>query len=125
MVFISYFKQNLQVSRIFYSRSWTFYSELRPLYRNSQRKGVVRSALSSKSKIIIIIIISPLQSTAGNRPLQLLAISLDPQLLASSSCQLSSANHHSNWSNGILHHDYRDAVSTLELVYPSGCRLYG
>jgi hypothetical protein len=43
---------------------------------------------------IIIIIISPLQSTAGHRPLQLLVISLDIRLLASSSCQPSCANRH-------------------------------
>jgi hypothetical protein len=36
---------------------------------------------------VIIIIISPLQSTAGHRPLQLLANSLDLRLLASSSRQ--------------------------------------
>jgi hypothetical protein len=36
-------------------------------------------------KYFIIIIISPPQSTAGHRPLQLLAISLDLRLLASSS----------------------------------------
>jgi hypothetical protein len=39
-----------------------------------------------------IIIISLPQSTAGHRPLQSLAISLDLRLLASSSCQLSCAN---------------------------------
>jgi hypothetical protein len=41
--------------------------------------------ISSYPLIIIIIIISALQSTAGHRPLQFLAISLDLQLLASSS----------------------------------------
>jgi hypothetical protein len=59
--------------------------------------------LSLKANIIIII--SPLQSTAGHtrRPLQFLAISLDPWLLASSSCQPFCANHHSTWSEGVLH----------------------
>jgi hypothetical protein len=37
------------------------------------------------------------QSTAGHRPLQFLAISLDPRLLASSSCQPAYANRHSTW----------------------------
>jgi hypothetical protein len=44
---------------------------------------------------IIIIIVSPLQSTAGHSPLQFLAISLDPRHLASSSCKPSCANRHS------------------------------
>jgi hypothetical protein len=39
------------------------------------------------SIIIIIIIISPLQSIAGHRPHQFLAISLNLRLFASSSCQ--------------------------------------
>jgi hypothetical protein len=68
-----------------------------------------------------IFIIRPPQSTAGHRPLQFLAISLDPRLLASSSCQPSCANRYSTWPEGVLHYVYRDAVSTLELVYPSGC----
>jgi hypothetical protein len=75
--------------------------------------------------IIIIIIISPLQSAAGHRPLQSLAISLDPRLLGSSSCQPSCANHHSIWPEGVLNYVYGDAVSTPELVYPSGFRFYG
>jgi hypothetical protein len=44
---------------------------------------------------IIIIIISPLQSSTGHKPLQMLAIALDLRLLASCSCQPSCANRHS------------------------------
>jgi Cu/Ag efflux pump CusA len=69
------------------------------------------------SATIIIIIISPLQSTAGHWPLQILAISLDLGLLASSSCQPFCANRHSTWPEGVLHYVYRDAVSTPELFY--------
>jgi hypothetical protein len=72
--------------------------------------------------IMIIIIISPLQFATGYRPLQLLAISLDPRLLASRSCQPSYVNRHSTWPESVLHYVYRNAVSTPELVYPSGCR---
>jgi hypothetical protein len=61
----------------------------------------------------------------GHRPLQLLAISLELRLLASSSCQPSCANRHSTWLEGVLHYVYRDAVSTPVFVYPSGCRFYG
>jgi hypothetical protein len=75
--------------------------------------------------IYVIIIISPLQSTAGHRPLQLLAIWFDLRLLASSSRQPSCANRHSTWPEGVLHYVYLDSVSTPELVYPSGCRFYG
>jgi hypothetical protein len=64
-----------------------------------------------------IIIISPLQSTAGHTPLQFLAISLDLRLLASSSCQPSCANRHSTTGpEGVLRYVYLDAESTLELV---------
>jgi hypothetical protein len=68
-----------------------------------------------------LIIISLLHSTAGHRPLQFLAISLDPRLriYASSSCQPFCANRHSTWPEGVLHYVYRDAVSTPELVYPT------
>jgi hypothetical protein len=58
------------------------------------------------------------------KPLQLLAISLDLQLLASSSCHPSCTNHHSTWPEGFLHYVYRDTVSTPELVYPNCCRFY-
>jgi hypothetical protein len=75
--------------------------------------------------VIIIIIISLSQSTAGHRPLQLLAISLDLRLLASSFYQPSCANRHSTWPEGVLRYVYLDAVSTPELVYPSGYRFYG
>jgi hypothetical protein len=61
-----------------------------------------------------IIIISPLQSTAGHRPLQRLAISLDPRLLASSSCQPSCTNRHSTLPEGVLHYVYLDVVSSPE-----------
>jgi hypothetical protein len=44
-----------------------------------------------------IIIISPLQSTAGHRPLQLRAISLDLRLFLLNSCQPSCAKHYSTW----------------------------
>jgi hypothetical protein len=70
------------------------------------------------------IIINPLQSTAGHRPLQFLAIPLDFRLLASSSCQPSCANGYSIWPEDVLHYVYRDAVSTPELVYLSDYRLY-
>jgi hypothetical protein len=68
---------------------------------------------ASAEQYRIIIIISPLQSTAGHRPLQLLAILLDLRLHASSSCQPSWANRHSTWPKGVLvlHYVYRDAVS--------------
>jgi hypothetical protein len=52
--------------------------------------------------LFFIIIISTLQSTAVQRPLQLLAISLDLRLLAYSSCQLSCANCHSTSPEGVL-----------------------
>jgi hypothetical protein len=48
----------------------------------------------------IIIIISPLQSTAGHKRLQLLAIPLDLRLHASSSCQPSCINRHFTWLEG-------------------------
>jgi hypothetical protein len=64
-------------------------------------------------------------TTAGHRPLQLLAFSLDLRLLASSYCQPFCTNHHSIWPEGFLHYVYRDAVSTPELVYLSDCRFYG
>jgi hypothetical protein len=70
-----------------------------------------------ESLFIIIIIITLLQSTAGHRPLQLLAISLDLRLLASSSSQPFCANRHSTWPVVVLHYVYRDPVSNL-LVYP-------
>jgi hypothetical protein len=70
-----------------------------PLLANDWTKLLI---LSDK-----IIIIGPLQSTAGYRLLQLLAILLDLRLLASSSCQPSCANHHSNWPEGVLHYLYR------------------
>jgi hypothetical protein len=75
-------------------------------------------------KIMCIIIISPLQSTAAHGLLQFLAISLDLRLLVSS-CQQSCANRHSTWPEGVLHYVYLDTVSTPELIYPSGCRFYG
>jgi hypothetical protein len=55
--------------------------------------------------------------TGGHRPLQLLAITLDLRLLASSPCQPSCAIRHSTWSEGVLHYVYGDAASTSELVY--------
>jgi hypothetical protein len=67
--------------------------------------------------MIIIIIISPLKSTAGYRSLQLHAVSLDLLRLASSSCQPSCANRHSTWPEGVPHYVYHDAVSTPELLY--------
>jgi hypothetical protein len=75
-------------------------------------------------KIIIIIIIL-LQFTAGHKPLQSLAISLDLGLLASSSCQPSSANRLSTWLEGVIHYVYLDAVFNPELIYPSDYRFYG
>jgi hypothetical protein len=35
------------------------------------------------------------------------------------------ANRHSTWPEDVLHYVYLDAVSTPELVYPSGYRFYG
>jgi hypothetical protein len=67
----------------------------------------------------IIIIISPQQSTAGHRPLQLLAIWLDLQLLVSSSRQPSRANRHSTWPEGVLHYVCQDAVSTQNSFTPA------
>jgi hypothetical protein len=72
-----------------------------------------------------IIIISLLQPTAGHRPPQCLAISLDLRLLASSSCQPSCANRDSTCPEGVLHYVYLDAASISELVYPNGYRFYG
>jgi hypothetical protein len=77
-------------------------------------KRVVPTPLSG---IIIIIIIRPLQ-TAGHRPLQYLAISLDLRL-ASSSCQPPCANRHSTWPEGVLLYVYRDAVSTPDSFTPA------
>jgi hypothetical protein len=76
----------------------------------------------SEYNTTLIIIISPPQSTAGHRPLQSLAISLDLQLLASSSRRPSCVNCHytSTWPEGVVYYVYRVAVSTPELVYPSG-----
>jgi hypothetical protein len=73
-------------------------------------------------RTLIIIIISLPQSTAGHRPLQSPATSLD---LRTSSCQPPCANRHYTWSEGVLHYVYLDAVSTPELVYPSGYQFYG
>jgi hypothetical protein len=42
----------------------------------------------------------------------------------SSSRQPACANRHSTWPGGVLHYVYRDAISTPEHVYPSGCRFY-
>jgi hypothetical protein len=50
----------------------------------------------------VIINISPLQSTAGRKPLQFRANSLDPRLLASSSCRPSCPNRHTTWPKGII-----------------------
>jgi hypothetical protein len=74
--------------------------------------------------LVIIIIISLLQSTAGHRPLQSFAISLGLRLLASSFCQPSCANRHSTWPEGVLHYVYLDGLSTPELVYSSGYRFW-
>jgi nucleoside recognition membrane protein YjiH len=52
---------------------------------------------------VIIIIISRSQSTAEHRPLQLLTISFDLRLLASSFCLPSCVNRHSTWPEGVLH----------------------
>jgi hypothetical protein len=93
-------------------------SELRPCI-------YTKSALLSKFFIIIIIITSQPQSTAGHMILQFLTLSLDPRLPASSSCQPSCANRHSTCPEDVLHYVYRDAVSTLELVYLNGWRFYG
>jgi hypothetical protein len=70
-------------------------------------------------KFIIIIIISLLQSTAGHRPLQCLAVALDLRLLASSSCQPSCANRHSIWPEGVLHYVYLAVIgSTTDMASP-------
>jgi hypothetical protein len=64
--------------------------------------------------LYIIIIISSSQSTAGRRFLQSLAILLDLRLLASSSRQLSCANRHSTWPEGVL--QYGLGLSTPTVV---------
>jgi hypothetical protein len=74
----------------------------------------------TKMWVVSFVMISPLQSTAGHKPLQFLAISLGLRLLASSSCQPSCINRHSTWPEGVLHYVYLDAVSTPEFGYPSG-----
>jgi hypothetical protein len=69
---------------------FTWHKQKTLIPTNPHRARVVGygpSSLWEKIKNLIIIIISPLQSTAGHRPLQSLAISLDPGLLASTSCQ--------------------------------------
>jgi hypothetical protein len=70
--------------------------------------GIKQMQLSLSLKIIIII--CPLQSTAGHRPLQFLAISLDLRLIASSSCQPFCANRHSTWPEGVLHYVCRSLL---------------
>jgi hypothetical protein len=55
--------------------------------------------------------------TAILLPLQLLAISLDLRLLASSYRHPSCLNFHSTWP-GVLHYGYRLAVSTLKNHLP-------
>jgi hypothetical protein len=64
-----------------------------PYHHPGVKEWLFRSVLLTKSEnqcppltLQYGIIISPLQSTAGHRALQLLAISLDIRLLASSSC---------------------------------------
>jgi hypothetical protein len=59
----------------------------------------------------IIIIINPLQSTAGQKLLQLLVISLNLRLLASSSCQPPCANRLS--TIGVLH-TFTETLSPLQ-----------
>jgi hypothetical protein len=72
--------------------------------------------------LMFIIIISPLHSTAGHRPLQFqlarssaTRIQLLPAVLRKSSLHL---------VLGVLHYVY-DAASTPELVYTSGYQFYG
>jgi hypothetical protein len=87
------------------SRSWTNWpKDLSQRSNNIQRDSIT--------------IIRPLQSTARYRPLQILTISLDLRLLASSSCQPSCVNCHSTWPEGALHYVYLDAFSTSELPEP-------
>jgi hypothetical protein len=52
------------------------------------------------------------KSITGHGPLQLLAISLDLRLIASSSCQPLYTNRHFTRPEGVLHYVYRDAIST-------------
>jgi hypothetical protein len=93
---------------------------------NTRMKAGIVIEISSNITINkLIIIISLLQSTAGHRPLQFLAISFSLWLLASRPCQPSCANIHSIWPEGVIHYVYRDTVSTPELVYLCGCRIYG
>jgi hypothetical protein len=73
----------------------------------------------SNISTIIIIIISPQKSTEEQKPLQLLAISLDLRLLASSSRQQIVI------PPGVIHHIFREAVFTPELIYPNGSQFYG
>ncbi|XP_064074806.1 dynein axonemal assembly factor 1 homolog [Vanessa tameamea] len=80
----------------------------------------------SKGKIVIChhIIISPYSSTGVRRPLQMHATVVFLRQLASSSCQPSCANRHSTVPEDVLHYVCRDAVSTLEHVFPNGYRFY-
>jgi hypothetical protein len=72
--------------------------------------------------LFIIIIISPLLSTAGHRPLQSLAMSLDLRLLASSSCHPSRVNRHSTFTEtqSPLQNSFTPAVvgSTADMASP-------
>jgi hypothetical protein len=88
-------------------------------YRNVPRKSTM--ALKARGLSSSSAHRSPLLHFSSAWPLQLIAISLDLQLLTSSSHQPFCAKCHSTWPEGALHYVYRDAVSTPELVYPSGC----
>jgi hypothetical protein len=115
-----------QASRCLYSALCMFNHEkksISPLSRIHNTSFI--SANYGLDKHVSVLIISPPQSTAGHRLLQLLALSFDLRLLASSSRQPSCANRHSTWPEGVLHYVNRDAVSTLELAYPNGSRFYG
>jgi hypothetical protein len=73
------------------------------IFEKEPQSDRIERASFFKINNIIIIIINPPQSTAGHRPLQLLTISLDLRLLASSSFQPSCTNRHFTWPEGVLH----------------------
>jgi hypothetical protein len=103
--------------------------------KNNKRRHLDANVIS----LVYLIIIRLPQSSAGHKPTQSLAFSLDSR---SSSCQSSCKNRHSTWPEVRVVYTtipwgiglgeprgridiYRDAVSTLELVYLRGCRFYG
>jgi hypothetical protein len=97
------------------------------------RVGSVYSYILLSIQPSYCFVISPLQSTAGHRPLQLFSISLDLRQLASSSRQPSCVNRHSTWHESGhltlrlprrgLHSRTRlpQRLSVLRLIWPAHC----